>query len=130
MTKLVLCGVLAVAMAGTAASAMKTTASADGTVMCEPVSCGIRYVDNPALRPSVEVGFGGIAPECDQTDQLLRVEYDMAAEELLLDAIYGRSMPTTAPGVVGRPGQAIVSMTPPAFDPPTTIQASRPIWTL
>jgi uncharacterized protein (TIGR02001 family) len=59
VTKLVLSGLLAVAMPGTAAHAQETSFSFGAAVVSEYVSDGIQYSDGVAFQPYVELGFGG-----------------------------------------------------------------------
>ncbi len=59
MNKLVLCGLVAVALPATAAQANEIALSFGAAVVSEYVSDGIRYSDGVAFQPYAEVGFGG-----------------------------------------------------------------------
>jgi hypothetical protein len=59
VTRLVLSGLVAVILPGTAAHANEIALSFGATAASEYVSDGIRYSDGFAIQPYVEVGFGG-----------------------------------------------------------------------
>ncbi len=59
MTRLVLSGLLAVALPGAAAQAEEFSLSFGATFATEYVSNGIRLSDGPVVQPYVELGFGG-----------------------------------------------------------------------
>jgi uncharacterized protein (TIGR02001 family) len=59
VNKLVLCGLVAVALPATAAQANEIALSFGAAVVSEYVSDGIRYSDGVAFQPYAEVGFGG-----------------------------------------------------------------------
>jgi uncharacterized protein (TIGR02001 family) len=54
-----LCGLVAVALTGTAAQANEVSLSFGATIASEYVSNGIRFSDGPVVQPYVELGFGG-----------------------------------------------------------------------
>ena len=59
MTRLLLSGLLAAALPGTAVQAQEVSVSVGAAVVSEYVSDGIRYSDGAAFQPYVELGFGG-----------------------------------------------------------------------
>jgi uncharacterized protein (TIGR02001 family) len=59
VTRLVLSGLLAVVLPGTAAQANEIALSFGAAVVSEYVSDGIRYSDGVAFQPYGEIGFGG-----------------------------------------------------------------------
>lgn len=59
MTRLVLSGLMAVALPVSAAQANEVSLSFGATVATEYVSNGIRYSDGPVVQPYVELGLGG-----------------------------------------------------------------------
>jgi hypothetical protein len=60
MTRLVLSGLMAVALPGTAATTDKVALSFGAFVAPGYVSSGIRYSDGPMVHPYVDLGFGGL----------------------------------------------------------------------